>query len=389
MKNAITDYNAVGDGVTVDSTVLKNAAASGYPVLLPYTPNGYVVDDTLIMASGTHFIGEPGTKIIHKGTKPLFSIGNSYCKIKQFKIDGSNTSSAAAVVIQLITSSQDLQDIYIEDIYLNNSYGLITDQASNYVLENININNIISRAPKGSTIYLNNSVSNCEVGKILIDYTRSSIPNNKAIHIAKTNGIIGGITLDKIKILGSNSQSCTSQDGIYVGPGEHLTLSNINIIFMGGTGLTLNSSINFRLSNINTSFCTGNQCLMTSCTDSTISNVMTRGRANGSLSFLVLSTYGLVLSSCLRMVFSSCNFKSCGAGVWLDNSSLITMGACQYNINQYYGIISTGSNVTSNIVGGSFSSNGLKHILHSSRSQASQNCSFDGRVGNFTGQGTI
>lgn len=62
MKNIITDYSATGNGVASD-TVAFQAAASGYPVLIPYTTGGYVVDDAVILSEGTSIksLTGPGT----------------------------------------------------------------------------------------------------------------------------------------------------------------------------------------------------------------------------------------------------------------------------------------------------------------------------------------
>jgi len=388
MKNAITDYNVIGDGVTNDSTNLKTAALSGYPVLLPYTPNGYVVDDTLILAAGTHFIGEPGTKIIHKGSKPLFKIQNSFVKIKELVIDSSNTTATTSVEILLDTESYTLKDIFISEIYLTNSYGLISDNSSFNVTKNLFIRDIYSTSPRGSVINITGSLGKSEIDNISIDYTNSSKPNYTAIFIGSTNGITDGILLNNIQINGSNSQSYSNQHGIWVGGGEHLSISNTNIIYMGGVGIHLEAAINFRLSNCNVSFCTGNQIEVNSGGYGEISNCMARGRANGSLSFLIVSTYGLVLTNVSGCTIIGSNFKSCGAGAWINTCSLITFSGCQFPINNYYGVISTGINNIYNLVGCQFAANGLKDILHSGSKQYATNCLFTNSIANFSGIGT-
>lgn len=387
MKNILDDYSGHGDGTTSDLTACQTAAQSGKSVLFPATDNGYVIDGTCTLASGTRFIGEPGTKIQIKGTSKIFYVDGDDTEISNFIVDGTNTTNAAAKLITFKSTSKNIRDCKISDIKLTKTYGLVTDEASNFLISGLDISGIKVREPKSSAINFNNAVSQSSIEKIFIDYTNSSSPNHVAINIAKTNGIYGGVFLDTIDILGSDSQVNTSQHGVVVGGGEHANLNNIIVLFAAGKGIQLNGSINARLNNCNVSFCTGNQIEINNGGYHTLSNCMTRGRANGALSFLITSTYGLVLANVVNVVANSCDFKSCGAGVWINNSSLIELNGCQMPVNAFYGVVSSGAFVTSQINGCVFATNGVADIFHSSTRQYATNCLFNNTVSNFMGAG--
>ena len=188
------NYGAVGDGVTDDTTAIKNAFKSNYVV---YFPNGeYIVSDTILLQSKQKIIGEQRHNTIIKyvgdNTDPLMPVisskdGSHDCAIENITIDGGDKCTGAF----LQASSEEILEQYdthgiVKDCDIKNvTYGVrIGGKCRGSFLKNLYLKNCSRHAIyvqgtdnfliecvgiqiQWSGVYLqsaNNMVRNCRMG---------------------------------------------------------------------------------------------------------------------------------------------------------------------------------------------------------------------------------
>lgn len=129
----VKKYGAVGDGVTDDTTAIKNAVLSNETV---YFPNGeYIVNDTIILKSKHSIIGESknNTLIKYVGDntdtlKAVLSSGDGAydVEIKNISIDGGNkcTGIYLQATSEEVLKRYDTHGVIEECEILNSTYGL-------------------------------------------------------------------------------------------------------------------------------------------------------------------------------------------------------------------------------------------------------------------------
>lgn len=380
----VQTYGALGDGITDDMPAFNAALAAGNRVYVPYTPAGYLLNGSMNL-SNQGLVGDTSTKLIHNSNNTLFNINGNNVSIDNFIIDSNNSTNAVFVINNVST----IENIKITNIMHLNGVNLLQDAWATQSIKKLHVQNIISMAPKWKVITLTGYLEQASFNNIKVDYTNSISPDFPAINLMGNNSIFTSCMVDTIDIRGSDNASYSNQHGLVLGTAEHTNISNISCIYMGGSGFIAQNTINFRLENSNFSFNHCDQIVLNACSYCTISNCMTRGRANGSLSPLNSSTYGVSLHSSGAINISNCDIKSCGSGLWIDNSFAITCTGGQSCVHTYYGIISTGTTANSNINGMSFTYNGLHDVMHTGSKQYTISCmDSSGNIFNLLGIGT-
>lgn len=127
--NAVTDYGAVGDGVTNDTTAIQNclnasAASGGKECYLPGTANGYLVTG-LTLSDNMRLVGDGGwagrTVIKSISNAPIFSVTTTAFNagIRGVKVQGNVAAGSSQIGIELDGSSAywgfSLRDVWITD----------------------------------------------------------------------------------------------------------------------------------------------------------------------------------------------------------------------------------------------------------------------------------
>ena len=190
----VKNYGAVGDGVTDDTTAIKNAIKSNYAV---YFPNGeYIVSDTIFLQSKQKIIGEQRHNTIIKyvgdNTDPLMSVisnkdGAHDYSIENITIDGEDKctgvflqASSEEILEQHdthgIVKDCDIKNVtygvriggkcrgsFLKNLYLKNCsrHAIYVQGTDNFVIECVGIQ------IQWSGVYLqsdNNMVRNCRMG---------------------------------------------------------------------------------------------------------------------------------------------------------------------------------------------------------------------------------
>ena len=108
VKNAKTDFGAVGDGTTDDTVALQNAASSGAKVFLP--AGTYRISGTLRLAAATKFFGVTDNQSVIAATPTWAARSGAFTVINGAKICSETTLTAPTEVdgqIPMITTVND------------------------------------------------------------------------------------------------------------------------------------------------------------------------------------------------------------------------------------------------------------------------------------------
>ncbi len=94
MSNLITDFGAVGDGITDDTTALRNAVASGLPIEAPEAV--YKITGAVSLPAGTEIVGRgrPTFKFVGAFSLPCFATTGDGVLLRDIIIDADKGSKA-------------------------------------------------------------------------------------------------------------------------------------------------------------------------------------------------------------------------------------------------------------------------------------------------------
>lgn len=106
---SVTEFGARGDGITDDTQAFLqalSAASAGGDIIVPWTPDGYLVSDTIVLGSGHRLIGY--------GERPVIRLaGGSNCTV----IKASSVADITIANLE-IDGNVDEQDLVYPDTYI-------------------------------------------------------------------------------------------------------------------------------------------------------------------------------------------------------------------------------------------------------------------------------
>lgn len=102
-NQSVRDFGAVGDGTTDDTAAFRAAAATGRPIAVPWTPDGYILTGQIDLVDGSLFFAAPDARaairMVSDSTARVFdALGKAGCGLVNLTIDGAGITTDGVMV---------------------------------------------------------------------------------------------------------------------------------------------------------------------------------------------------------------------------------------------------------------------------------------------------
>lgn len=363
----VTDFGAVGDGVTDDSTAFTRALAAGQTVIVPYKSSGYNLGaTTFTVANGQRIIGENFVKLTSTTTGALFAVSAwsgpfiPYTEIKGFTIDMTSAGSSSTA-IRHKTGSGNVYRVIVEDCIFQGVVEAIGDEshASNYVVD-CQYKNITCWFTRGRQLYLRRSRGFMLVRDFLVDHTQNSTAVTwRGVQLED----FIGLELERVDVVGPIIPTPTYQancEGIYI----HGTTGKSSVSLRRcscdntmASAMLLDTINELFLDDVRGYQCLGNQITISNCNRVYGSNVLTHGAVG--VTGAGAGASGLIIDTCTDVKLSNVHTESCTAhGLSIATSTDVQISNFTSKSNTSYGVIETGTSDRNIISNGYISGNG-------------------------------
>lgn len=283
---------AVGNGSTDDTAAWLAAIASlgakGGNVFVPKPPASYVLSGTITLPNGVALVGDYGRPRITAvgGSYTLFSLTGSDTSVRNFLIDSTSKGGGKDISIDAGSNGpgSGLQRIMIENVYGNNSYGLVGDSGSgNGLYLDLKVRNCIAFAARGNAFSFTRFFSEVVVEDCTASFGGSTNPNFAGFAVDNTPlasvGAVGGIALSRCFALGTSTNGANpSQQGYSIVNTTAVWINDCDADSMDRFGFNIANVEALYMVNSTAGLTNDVPMLITGCTDTQLNGVTIYGR---------------------------------------------------------------------------------------------------------------
>lgn len=344
---SVTDFGAVGDGVTDDTAAFQAALNVGGEISVPEPAVEYLITGTLTVTQpGTALIGG-GMPIIRvsTGANNMLRVRASFFTMENFRLYGASGLSAAAILID--TAFASLTNMRVCNIRGENLFGFYQDSAGANLLVNAVLTDILLNNHRGYGVYTQKHFAYFYmdgVGVSRVGNTGSAY-NYAAFRIENGEGVF----LRDASHDGTNATSVqTSQHGVHFIATNFIVLENVIPDTVGGHSFFFDACANVKISN-----CSAPNSYASSLRAIGSTYMVIHGNVFNNYSTAPAGSCGLDISGCTSVEISDCTaittkshgFKivSCD-DVKITNSEGRSCGGNAFNIETCTGL--TASSLT-------------------------------------------
>lgn len=342
---SVTDFGAVGDGVTDDSLAFVQALSTKKKVFIPWTAAGYNLGVTTIpITVGMTLVGEKNDTVLHSTAPILFNITSdetAETSLENFRID-MPAAPTGSIAIQLNSTSQQVSRVRLKHLTFVSCYTCITDiNSTAHGTQDITLDEIYCYEGRNRQIVSNYSTGFMRIKNTLINLV-GGITNCNWTAIYINNA--AGIELELVDILGRGTATAYQSASIAVQIQNSVAvwLKKVFCEQLAGHGIALATVGYPRLIDCTVTLSYGIPWQLTSVSDAWGDALCAVGGVG--IAGAGASAHGFAITSCTDLKFTNIQaFNNTGSGISLVNtfdSSLVNFRSTN---NLLCGIIEGGT----------------------------------------------